>query len=133
MISISNDITSQKIWEKGLLDAMHAAEQANKSKSEFLANMSHEIRTPLNGLLGMVDLLESTKLDQIQTQYLDIVKNSGSSLLTIIRDILDYSKIEAGKVDIRVSAFSPVEEVKAQLEILGAIAKKKEISLLLEE
>ncbi len=133
MISISKDITSQKIWEKGLLDAMHAAEQANKSKSEFLANMSHEIRTPLNGLLGMVDLLESTELDQIQTQYLDIVKNSGSSLLTIIRDILDYSKIEAGKVDIRVSAFSPVEEVKAQLEILGAIAQKKEISLLLEE
>lgn len=133
MISISKDITSQKIWEKGLLDAMHAADQANKSKSEFLANMSHEIRTPLNGLLGMVDLLESTELDQIQTQYLEIVKNSGSSLLTIIRDILDYSKIEAGKVDIHVSAFSPVEEVKAQLEILGAIAQKKEISLLLEE
>jgi CheY-like chemotaxis protein len=64
---------------------------------------------------------------------LEIVKNSGSSLLTIIRDILDYSKIEAGKVDIHVSAFSPVEEVKAQLEILGAIAQKKEISLLLEE
>ena len=133
MISISKDITSQKIWETGLLDAMHAADQANKSKSAFLANMSHEIRTPLNGLLGMVDLLESTELDQIQTQYLEIVKNSGSSLLTIIRDILDYSKIEAGKVDIHVSAFSPVEEVKAQLEILGAIAQKKEISLLLEE
>ena len=133
MISISKDITSQKIWETGLLDAMHAADQANKSKSEFLANMSHEIRTPLNGLLGMVDLLESTELDQIQTQYLEIVKNSGSSLLTIIRDILDYSKIEAGKVDIHVSAFSPVEEVKAQLEILGAIAQKKEISLLLKE
>ena len=133
MISISKDITSQKIWEKGLLDAMHAADQANKSKSEFLANMSHEIRTPLNGLLGMVDLLESKELDQIQTQYLEIIKNSGSSLLTIIRDILDYSKIEAGKVDIHVSAFSPVEEVKAQLEILGAIAQKKEISLLLEE
>jgi PAS domain S-box-containing protein len=133
MISISKDITSQKIWEKGLLDAMQAADQANKSKSEFLANMSHEIRTPLNGLLGMIDLLESTDLDQIQTQYLEIVKNSGSSLLTIIRDILDYSKIEAGKVDIHVSAFSPVEEVKGQLEILGAIAQKKKISLVLEE
>ena len=133
MISISKDITSQKIWEKGLLDALHAAEQANKSKSEFLANMSHEIRTPLNGLLGIIDLLESTRLDQVQLQYLEIIKNSGSSLLSIIRDILDYSKIEAGKVDIRVSAFSPVEEVKAQLEILGAIAQKKEISLLLEE
>lgn len=133
MISISKDITSQKIWEKGLLDAMHAADQANKSKSEFLANMSHEIRTPLNGLLGMIDLLESTELDQIQNQYLEIIKNSGSSLLTIIRDILDYSKIEAGKVDIHVVDFSPVEEVQAQLEILGGIAQKKEISLLLEE
>lgn len=133
MISISKDITSQKIWEKGLLDAMHAADQANKSKSEFLANMSHEIRTPLNGLLGMIDLLESTELDQIQTQYLEVVKNSGNSLLTIIRDILDYSKIEAGKVEIHVCTFSPVEEVKAQLEIMGAIAQKKEITLLLEE
>ena len=133
MISISKDITSQKIWEKGLLDAMHAADMANKSKSEFLANMSHEIRTPLNGLLGMIDLLESTALDQIQSQYLEIVKNSGSSLLTIIRDILDYSKIEAGKVEIHVSAFSPVEEVKGQLEILGAIAQKKKISVVLEE
>ena len=95
--------------------------------------MSHEIRTPLNGLLGMIDLLESTALDQIQSQYLEIVKNSGSSLLTIIRDILDYSKIEAGKVEIHVSAFSPVEEVKGQLEILGAIAQKKKISLVLEE
>ncbi len=133
MISISKDVTSQKIWEKGLLDAMHAADQANKSKSEFLANMSHEIRTPLNGLLGMIDLLESTELDQIQHQYLEIIKNSGSSLLTIIRDILDYSKIEAGKVDIHVVDFSPVEEVKAQLEILGGIAQKKEISFLFEE
>ena len=133
MISVSKDITSQKIWEKGLIDAMQAADQANRSKSEFLANMSHEIRTPLNGLLGIIDLLESTRLDQVQLQYLEIIKNSGSSLLSIIRDILDYSKIEAGKVDIHVSAFSPVEEVKSQLEILGAIAQKKEISLLLEE
>ena len=133
MISISKDITSQKIWEKGLIDAMHAADQANKSKSEFLANMSHEIRTPLNGLLGMIDLLESTKLDQIQNQYLEIIKNSGSSLLGIIRDILDYSKIEAGKVDIHGLIFSPVEEVRAQLEILGALAQKKGILLKLQE
>ena len=133
MISISKDITSQKIWEKGLLDAMHAADQANKSKSEFLANMSHEIRTPLNGLLGIIDLLESTRLDQVQLQYLEIIKNSGSSLLSIIRDILDYSKIEAGKVDIHGLTFSPVEEARAQLEILGALAQKKGISLQLQE
>ena len=132
MISISKDITSQKIWEKGLLEAMHAADLANKSKSEFLANMSHEIRTPLNGLLGMIDLLESTELDQIQSQYLEIVKNSGSSLLTIIRDILDYSKIEAGKVDIHTSVFLPKEEIKAQIKILGGLAHKKAIALQLE-
>lgn len=129
MVSISKDITNQKIWEKGILEAMHAAEQANKSKSEFLANMSHEIRTPLNGLLGMIDLLEGTQMESIQKQYLDIIKNSGNSLLSIIRDILDYSKIEAGKMELHPSTFDPKEQVKAQVEILGGVAKKKGISL----
>ena len=133
MISISKDITSQKIWEKGLIESVRAADQANRSKSEFLANMSHEIRTPLNGLLGIIDLLESTQLDQVQLQYLDIIKNSGSSLLSIIRDILDYSKIEAGKVDIHAITFAPVPEVQTQLEIMGALAQKKGISLQLQE
>jgi len=133
MISISKDVTSQKIWEKGLVDAMQVAYKANQSKSEFLANMSHEIRTPLNGLLGMIDLLETTPLDQLQSQYLDIIKNSGSSLLSIISDILDYSKIEAGKVDIHLSTFAPVQEVQAQLELLSALAQKKNISLQLQE
>ena len=133
MISISKDITIQKIWEKGLIESMQAADQANRFKSEFLANMSHEIRTPLNGLLGIIDLLESTQLDQVQLQYLEIIKNSGSSLLTIIRDILDYSKIEAGELDIHVSTFAPVQEAQAELEILGALAQKKGISLQLQE
>ena len=133
MISISKDITSQKIWEKGLLESMRAADQANRSKSEFLANMSHEIRTPLNGLLGIIDLLESTQLDQVQLQYLEIIKNSGSSLLSIIRDILDYSKIEAGKVDIYARTFAPVPEVQTQLEIMGALAQKKGILLQFKE
>lgn len=133
MISISKDITSQKIWEKGLIESMKAADQANRSKSEFLANMSHEIRTPLNGLLGIIDLLERTQMDQVQLQYLEIIKNSGSSLLSIIRDILDYSKIEAGKVDIHPRNFAPVPEVQTQLEIMGALAKKKGILLHLQE
>ena len=133
MVSISKDITNQKIWEKGILEAMYAAEQANKSKSEFLANMSHEIRTPLNGLLGMIDLLEGTHLEEIQKQYLDIIKNSGNSLLSIIRDILDYSKIEAGKMELHPATFDPKEQVRAQLEILGGIAKKKDIALAMED
>lgn len=129
MISIAKDITSQKIWENGLMEAMNAADMASKAKSEFLANMSHEIRTPMNGLLGIIDLLESTNLNKIQKQYVDIIKNSGNSLLTIIRDILDYSKIESGKIEIHTTAFNPLDELKAQVEILIGIAKKKSISL----
>ncbi|WP_332914314.1 sensor histidine kinase [Algoriphagus boritolerans] len=128
-MSISKDITGQKIWERGLVEAMNAADQANRSKSEFLANMSHEIRTPMNGLLGIIDLLESTNLNKIQKQYVEIIKNSGSSLLNIIRDILDYSKIESGKIEIQSSAFIPEEELKNQLKILSGLAAKKNIKL----
>lgn len=129
VMSISKDITSQKIWEKGLVEAMNAADQASRAKSEFLANMSHEIRTPMNGLLGIIDLLESTNLNKIQKQYVEIIKNSGNSLLNIIRDILDYSKIESGKIEIQNSVFDPVTELKNQIEILSGIARKKEIRL----
>jgi PAS domain S-box-containing protein len=130
VMSISKDITGQKIWERGLVEAMNAADQASRSKSEFLANMSHEIRTPMNGLLGIIDLLESTNLNRIQKQYVEIIKNSGNSLLNIIRDILDYSKIESGKIDIQPTLFDPVEELKNQIKILSGIAGKKRIKLL---
>lgn len=129
MMSISKDITSQKIWEKGLVEAMEAADQASKAKSQFLANMSHEIRTPMNGLLGIIDLLENTPMNPIQKQYVDIIKNSGSSLLAIIRDILDYSKIESGSVEIQNELFNPSLELQSQVEILHALAKKKDIEV----
>lgn len=129
MMSISKDITSQKIWEKGLVEAMEAADQASRAKSQFLANMSHEIRTPMNGLLGIIDLLENTPMNPIQKQYVDIIKNSGSSLLAIIRDILDYSKIESGSVEIQNELFNPSLELQSQVEILHALAKKKDIEV----
>lgn len=129
VMSISKDITGQKIWEKGLVEAMNAADLASRSKSEFLANMSHEIRTPMNGLLGIIDLLEGTNLNKIQKQYVEIIKNSGSSLLNIIRDILDYSKIESGKIEIQSAVFNPEEELKNQIKILSGLAGKKKIKL----
>lgn len=129
VMSISKDITGQKIWERGLVDAMNAADQASRSKSEFLANMSHEIRTPMNGLLGIIDLLESTNLNKIQKQYVEIIKNSGNSLLNIIKDILDYSKIESGKIEILTSTFDPVNELNDQIKILSGLASKKKIQL----
>ncbi|OOG77056.1 PAS domain-containing hybrid sensor histidine kinase/response regulator [Algoriphagus sp. A40] len=129
IMSISKDITGQKIWEKGLVEAMNAADLASKAKSEFLANMSHEIRTPMNGLLGIIDLLESTNLNKIQKQYVEIIKNSGNSLLTIIRDILDYSKIESGKIQIQNIVFDPEEELKDQIKILSGLAGKKNIKI----
>jgi PAS domain S-box-containing protein len=127
MMSISKDITGQKIWEKGLMDAMNAADQASKAKSEFLANMSHEIRTPMNGLLGIIDLLEQTNLSKIQKQYVDIVKNSGNTLLGIIKDILDYSKIEAGKIEILKEVFDPIKELESQAQTLLGLASQKQI------
>ncbi len=129
IMSISKDITGQKIWEKGLVEAMNAADHASRAKSEFLANMSHEIRTPMNGLLGIIDLLESTNLNRIQKQYVDIIKNSGSSLLNIIRDILDYSKIESGKIEILPVIFDPVEELKDQVKILSGMASQNNLRL----
>ncbi len=132
MMSLSKDITAQKVWEKGLVEAMNAAEKANKAKSEFLANMSHEIRTPLNGLLGIIDLIEQTKLNKQQKQYLDIIKNSGNSLLGIIKDILDYSKIEAGKIDLNDQKFSPGKELEKMVDIFLGLVKKKNIQLRYE-
>ena len=129
MMSLVKDITSQKIWEKGLVEAMNAADEASRAKSEFLANMSHEIRTPMNGLLGIIDLLELTELDEDQKQYLEIIKNSGNSLLGIIKDILDYSKIEAGKMDINPFSAKPAEELEKQIQMFIGLAQKKNIQI----
>jgi PAS domain S-box-containing protein len=127
VISMARDISSQKLWEKGLQEAMKASEESNKAKSEFLANMSHEIRTPMNGLLGIIGLLENTDLDEIQNEYVHLIKNSGESLLNIIRDILDYSKIEAGEMSVNPIAFNFKNEIQKTLGIFSGLIKEKNL------
>src|SRR5262249_33353596 len=101
----------------------------SEMKSSFVANMSHEIRTPLNGVIGMMNLLSDTRLSNEQREYVDVAKSSGEALTTVINDILDIARIEAGRLLIERDEFDPHEAVEMSCEMVAATAASKGLEL----
>ena len=118
--------------EEELIDAKQDEVRANRAKSSFLANMSHEIRTPLNGIIGMTEILTDSNLNAMQKDYLSTINASSQTLLMLINDILDLSKIESGKFDINAHTCAIKEVIYDTAALIAAKAQQKDIELRID-
>ncbi|MDR9486981.1 ATP-binding protein [Salibacter sp.] len=129
IVGFTKDITKNKLRERELREARDMAEKAAQSKSEFLATMSHEIRTPMNAVIGMTSLLKNTPVNNEQQEYIENIRISGQTLLTIINDILDYSKAESGNMELEEQDFRIDKCVRDAIGLVQSHAKQKNVKL----
>jgi PAS domain S-box-containing protein len=132
IMGVNIDITERERVKAELVQSKQAADAANSAKSEFLANMSHEIRTPLNGILGMIELLKNSTLDTAQEDYVDRADEAARRLLALLNDILDFSRIEAGRMVLARNPFGLAEVFRTVTNVLDTGARKKGLTLTLD-
>lgn len=131
-IGMATDITQQRQYETELVEAREQALAGTRAKTEFLANMSHEIRTPMNAIIGMAEILSDTNLSDEQRKYVNIFKQAGESLLNIINDILDLSKIEAGHFELDHTSFDLTTVIRKSVDLVALKAHQNQLELIVD-